>query len=100
MDRVPTVASTIERHLLVNYRVRPSALERLLPAGFRPQLVNGVGVAGICLIRLGQLRPAGLPRTIGLTTEDSGTIAWRSSGTDLKGRAMASSFLAATRPRC
>ncbi len=71
MRRVPTVASTIERRLLVNYRVRPSALERLLPAGFRPQLVNGVGVAGICLIRLGQLRPAGLPRTIGLTTENA-----------------------------
>ena len=71
MRRVPTVASTIERRLLVNYRVHPSALGRLLPAGFRPQLVNGVGVAGICLIRLGQLRPAGLPSTIGLTTENA-----------------------------
>ncbi len=71
MRHVPTVASTIERRLLVNYRVHPSTLERLLPAGFRPQLVNGVGVAGICLIRLGQLRPAGLPRTIRLTTENA-----------------------------
>lgn len=34
-----------------------------------PQLVNGLGVAGICLIRLGDLRPRWAPRRLGLTTE-------------------------------
>ena len=68
MKHVPHVAATIERRLLVNYRVDPGALQRVIPAGFRPHLVNGVGVAGICLIRLGQLRPVGLPDFLGLTT--------------------------------
>lgn len=71
MKHVPHVAATIERRLLVNYRVDPGALQRVIPAGFRPHLVNGVGVAGICLIRLGQLRPVGLPDFLGLTTENA-----------------------------
>lgn len=47
----------IERRILVNYRVRPDALQRVLPEPFRPQLVGGAGIAGICLIRLAQVRP-------------------------------------------
>jgi len=71
VKHVPNVAATIERRLLVNYRVDPGALQRVIPAGFRPHLVNGVGVAGICLIRLGQLRPVRLPKILGLTTENA-----------------------------
>ena len=33
--------------------------------------MNGVGVAGICLIRLGRLRPVGLPGVLGLRTENA-----------------------------
>jgi hypothetical protein len=60
----------IERRLLVNFKVRPDQVARHLPDGLRPQLVGGVGVAGICLIRLGQLRPQGVPGLLGLTTEN------------------------------
>lgn len=42
---------------------------RLLPAGFRPQLVRGWAVGGVCAIRLGSLRPHGLPAALGLTSE-------------------------------
>ncbi len=62
---VPVMAATIQRRLLVNYRVDPDALARVLPEPFRPQLLNGFGVAGICLIRLGGLRPAALPGRAG-----------------------------------
>jgi hypothetical protein len=62
---------TIERRLLVNYRVDGSALAEILPSPFRPQLIEGYGVAGICLIRLSHLRPAGLPAWIGVTTENA-----------------------------
>ncbi|MCY7286937.1 MAG: DUF2071 domain-containing protein [Cryobacterium sp.] len=58
--RLPQMAGDIERRLLVNYRVEPAALTGLLPAQLRPQLVDGLAVAGICLIRLGTLRPRGL----------------------------------------
>ena len=71
MKRVPAMRGTIERRLLVNYRVDPAVLGRVLPAPFRPQLVGDVGMAGICLIRLGHLRPVGLPASIGFTTENA-----------------------------
>jgi hypothetical protein len=65
------MVGTIERRLLVNYRVDPDVLARVVPVPFRPQLVGGVGIAGICLIRLGELRPVGAPRTWGWTTENA-----------------------------
>lgn len=71
MKHVPVMEGMIERRLLVNYRVDPKVLERFLPAPFRPELVRGVGVAGICLIRLGGLRPSGLPSKFGVTTENA-----------------------------
>ena len=51
----------IERRLLVNYRVDPEVVADQLPAPFEPELVNGYAVAGICLIRLGRLRPRSFP---------------------------------------
>lgn len=65
------MASIVERRLLVNYRVDPDVVARLLPAPLRPQVVNGYAVAGICLIRLGQLRPVWLPGRLGLRTENA-----------------------------
>lgn len=69
--RLPNLEGLVERRLLVNYRVDPEIAERLLPAPFRPQLVNGWAVAGICLIRLGQLRPRGLPGVVGVRSENA-----------------------------
>jgi len=69
--RIPTMAGTVERRLLINYRVAPDIVASLVPAPFRPRLVHGAAVAGICLIRLGQLRPAGLPAAVGIRTENA-----------------------------
>lgn len=65
------MSSVIERRLLVNYRVDPKVAASLLPAPLRPQLVNGWAVAGICLIRLGRLRPSRLPGWAGMRTENA-----------------------------
>ena len=62
MTLSPTIAGTIDRRLLINYRVKADVLKQMLPPMFRPQLLDGVGIAGICMIRLTELRPAGLPR--------------------------------------
>jgi hypothetical protein len=59
--KAPALAAVMERRILVNYRVDPDLLGSYLPAPFRPALVGGHGVAGICLIRLARIRPAGLP---------------------------------------
>ena len=50
--RIPVIAGVIDRRILANWRCDPAALARLLPAPFRPNLANGYGVAGVCLIRL------------------------------------------------
>ena len=55
--RIPVVRGLIDRRILVNYRVDPGVLSRILPRPFRPKLVNGTGVAGVCLIRLKHVRP-------------------------------------------
>lgn len=86
--RLPQMAGEIERRLLVNYRVEPAALTRLLPAQLRPQLVDGLAVAGICLIRLGGLRPRGLPSLFGLTTENAAhriAVEWEQDGISRRG---------------
>ena len=69
--RAPRLQATIERRVLVNYRVDPDILAALLPAPFRPATIEGYGVAGICLIRLGNVRPAGVPAGWGLTSENA-----------------------------
>jgi len=69
--RQPRLSSVVERRLLVNYRVAPEAAARLLPAPLRPQLVHGHAVAGVCLLRLGGVRPAWAPKAFGLRSENA-----------------------------
>lgn len=71
MTIAPAMASTIDRRLLVNWRADPAVVGPLLPPGFRPQIVAGHAVVGVCLIRLRHLRPARAPRWLGLTTESA-----------------------------
>lgn len=59
------VRSTIERRLLVNWRADPGDVGPLLPAPFRPHLVDGSAVVGVCILRLEHVRPPGLPRWAG-----------------------------------
>jgi hypothetical protein len=68
---IPTLEGTIDRRLLVNYRVDPDSLQKLLPGPFRPKLIYGMGIAGICLIRLKQIRPRALPAFLGFSSENA-----------------------------
>lgn len=67
----PRLVGVVERRLLVNYRTDPDLTARLVPAPLRPQVVNGWAVAGICLIRLGKLRPPGMPEVLGQRSENA-----------------------------
>lgn len=69
--RVPVVKGVIDRRILVNYRVDPLALANFLPAPFEPKTVAGHGIAGICLIRLKAIRPRGLPKILGVSSENA-----------------------------
>ena len=86
--QLPVVAGTIERRMLVNFRCQPQALAQILPAPFRPKLINGWGMAGICLIRLGGIRPAFLPSVAGLSSENAAhriAVEWDDNGTTREG---------------
>jgi hypothetical protein len=66
-----TIESTIERRLLVNYRIDPELVARQLPEPFRPLVVSGWAIGGVCFIRLGRIRPAHVPAAFGMTTENA-----------------------------
>jgi hypothetical protein len=67
----PRLQGVIERRLLVNYRADPEVVARFLPDPFRPQLVGDSSVVGICLLRLGAMRPNHFPDWIGMRSENA-----------------------------
>ena len=86
--QIPVVRGMIDRRILVNFRVQPEVLTRLLPAPFRPKLVGGVGMAGVCLIRLKGIRPRFLPSCLGVSSENAAhriAVEWNEGETTLEG---------------
>ncbi len=69
--RIPVIRGVIERRILVNYRVDPKVLASVLPDPFRPKVVNGAGMAGVCLIRLKLIRHRLLPSFVGISSENA-----------------------------
>jgi len=81
--RIPKLKGVIDRRILINYQVDKKTLEDFLPEPFRPKLVNGKGVAGICLIRLKGIRPFGLPKQMGISSENGAhriAVEWEENG--------------------
>jgi hypothetical protein len=66
-----SVHGVIDRRMLINFRVLPHVVSNLLPPFFRPKRLNGWAMAGICLIRLKEMRPQGFPTVCGLTSENA-----------------------------
>lgn len=66
-----TLRGRMRRRLLLTYRVDPVVAGELLPAPFRPQLVDGSAVGGVCLIALTELRPGWVRPRWGLSTENA-----------------------------
>jgi hypothetical protein len=86
--RLPVIRGVIERRILVNFRVDPAVLDRLLRPPFRPQIVNGYAIAGICLIRLKDIRPRLFPRFVGLSSENAAhrmAVVWDVDGQEQAG---------------
>src|SRR3984893_10338567 len=81
--RIPVVQGLIDRRILVNFRVDPDVLTRMLPKPFRPKLVRGAGMAGVCLIRLKHIRPRFLPSFVGIGSENAAhriAVEWDENG--------------------
>lgn len=69
--KIPAITGTIRRRILLNYRIAPDIARSLLPARFRPKLVGDHAIAGICLIRMEDIRPKGFPGFISIASENS-----------------------------
>lgn len=83
-----TIRGRMRRRLLLTYRVDPDVADAILPAPFRPQLVDGSAVAGICLIALTRLRPGWLRPEIGISTENAAhrfAVEWEENGSTRTG---------------
>lgn len=81
--RIPTIRGLIDRRVLVNFRVDADVLSSVCPPPFRPQTVNGFGIAGICLIRLKHIRPKLLPSFFGISSENAAhriAVEWGANG--------------------
>ena len=61
----------IRHRILLNYRIDPAVVQRLLPAGFRPKLVDGAAIGGICQVSLEAMRPKGLPAVVGVASHNA-----------------------------
>lgn len=68
---IPKVHGVIRRRILVNFRVDPEVIQRILPSPFRPKLHRGSAIAGICLIRLEEIRPKRFPKLVGISSENA-----------------------------
>lgn len=68
--KLPVIEGLIDRRILVNFTVDPDVVSRIIPPHFRPKLYKGKAIAGICLIRLKDMRPKGLPGFIGVSSEN------------------------------
>jgi hypothetical protein len=81
--RIPIIRGRIDRRILVNFQVDPEVLASVLPQPFRPKLVKGIGIAGVCLIRLNQVRPRLLPALVGISSENAAhriAVQWEEDG--------------------
>jgi uncharacterized protein YqjF (DUF2071 family) len=69
--KLPTIAGNIKRRVLLNYRVDPDVVRKIVPENFRVKEVDGYAIAGVCLIRLEELRPRWMPAWIGMRSENT-----------------------------
>jgi len=69
--KLPVIQGVIRRRILVNFRVDADVMRRNIPGRFSPKLLDGYAVAGICLIRLEQIRPVAAPSAFGVASENA-----------------------------
>ena len=69
--KLPVLSGVVRRRILANYRMDPEVAARWVPAPLRPKLQGGHAIAGVCLIRLEDIKPQGLPCLPGITSENA-----------------------------
>jgi len=67
---LPVLTGLIARRVLLNFRADAHVVQRMLPKPLAVETHQGHAIVGVCLIRLEQLRPKGLPEQIGIASEN------------------------------
>jgi Uncharacterized conserved protein (COG2071) len=86
--KIPTIQGIIDRRVLVNFTADPDVIKKIVPQPFRPRIYENKSIVGICLIRLKQIRPKGLPNFIGISSENGAhriAVEWIENGETKEG---------------
>lgn len=67
---LPLLEGIIARRVLLNFRADAQVVQRLLPSPLEVEEQRGSAIVGVCLIRLEQLRPRGIPGALGVASEN------------------------------
>lgn len=81
--KIPTIHGLIDRRILINFTAEPEVVEKIIPFPFRPKIYKGKAIVGICLIRLKNIKPKGLPDFIGVNSENGAhriAVEWEENG--------------------
>jgi len=81
--KIPTIHGYIDRRILINFTADPKTVEKIVSFPFRPKIYKGKAVVGICLIRLKNIKPKGLPSFMGLHSENGAhriAVEWDENG--------------------
>lgn len=81
--KIPVIKGIIDRRILVNFSIDPDIAKTIVPQPFRPKIINDRAIAGICLIRLKNVRPKGLPAFVGIGSENGAhriAVEWDENG--------------------
>jgi len=81
--KIPIIHGYIDRRILINFNAEPTVVEKIIPFPFRPIVYKGRAIVGICLIRLKNIRPKGLPEFAGINSENGAhriAVEWDENG--------------------
>lgn len=81
--KIPTIHGYIDRRILINFTADPKAVEKIIPFPFRPKIYKDRAIVGICLIRLKNIKPKGLPDFFGVNSENGAhriAVEWDENG--------------------
>jgi hypothetical protein len=86
--KLPTIHGFIDRRILVNFTVDPDIVRKIVPEPFNPKVYKGKAIVGICLIRLKNIKPKGLPGFLGISSENGAhriAVEWDEEGVTKEG---------------
>ena len=71
MKKMKEVKGIIDHRILLNYRIDSKIMKQNLPREFKPKIINGYAIGGICQVSLSEMRPKKLPSILGTRSHNA-----------------------------